>query len=217
MRRAIEPTGVFLDDWGFIPARATRSPTALAETEAVALFPARGAAPACFDTWLGVTGALHDDAVLARCHAFARGRRAEDLALVYVHRGHGPRFRTPVLLGLLAAIPRFGSVQSLRAAGHDLPLEALLLAIGSLGGARFCLVLNDTVERLALSGDADANTPGVSHLSLSCDGGRNRLSRIAVDEAETNPARPLACPIAVSDAFGRKAVLTLTEVHHDFD
>lgn len=209
MTRAIEPADVYVDAWGAIPASAVPCSAEMPVPEAATLFDAP--CPAGLDAYLP-DGAVHERAVIELCRGFALGRPTEDVALVYVHRGYQPRFRTPILLALLAEIPSFASVQSVRAPTQDLPLEALLLALASIAGARSCLVIDDRSQRLAPAGTKpDPQESGVRHLSLSRGNGRYRLVRIASEAAE----RPQLCPIAVSDAFGRKVNIQLDEVRHD--
>jgi hypothetical protein len=98
----------------------------------------------------------HDPEVVRRLRALINAADPMDCAVIYVHRGYQPRYRTPLFQSLLSQLPKIGGQYSHRCADDTLPQEAYALIISCLTQFRDVIVVWDKVDRLLPAGGPDA-------------------------------------------------------------
>lgn len=90
----------------------------------------------------------HDPEVIRRLRALISATDPQDCAIVYVHRGYQPRYRTPLFQSLLSQLPNLGGHFSHRCADASLPPEVYALIVSSLSQFTDVIVVWDKVDRL---------------------------------------------------------------------
>lgn len=91
---------------------------------------------------------LHAPELVRRLRGLIAACDPKDCAIIYVHRGYQPRYRTPLFQSLLSQLPSVGGHFSHRSADNDLPAEVYSLILSSLTQFRDVLVVWDKVDRL---------------------------------------------------------------------
>ena len=115
----------------------------------------------------------HDPEVVRRLRALINAGDPMDCAVVYVHRGYQPRYRTPLFQSLLSQLPRVGDQYSHRCADDALPQEVYALIVSCLSQFTDVIVVWDKVDRLLPAGSPDAapaNGPLTQIYSVQSDG-----------------------------------------------
>lgn len=101
---------------------------------------------------------LHDPELIRRLRGLIGACDPQDCAIIYVHRGYQPRYRTPLFQSLLAQLPRVGGQFSHRCADHDLPQEVFALILSSLTQFRDVILVWDKTDRLLAAGNTPSDT-----------------------------------------------------------
>lgn len=90
----------------------------------------------------------HDPEVVRRLRALIAASDPQDCAIVYVHRGYQPRYRTPLFQSLLSQLPSVGGHYSHRCSDDALPPEVYALIVSCLSQFTDVIVVWDKVDRL---------------------------------------------------------------------
>lgn len=145
---------------------------------------------------------LHDPQVVAYLRALLNDCDPELTALIYVHRGYQPQYRTPLLQSLLSQLPELGAHFSHRCAEDLLPEEVGSLIASLLTTYRDVVVLWDRHDRLLPTHRSKASYPGAPLtrvLAFQTSADRSIWQRAVVDFLA--PPADHAAPCAAHSNF----------------
>ena len=139
---------------------------------------------------------LHSRETVALCRRVL-ARTGTALSLVYAHRGYRYEWKTPLLQSLLAMLGPGVHAHGLRVEQDDLPLDLVLLAIGTLDRCERCLIVQDNTPRVGAEEVVAAST--MPYLALSTQPGRWAIEAIVVGDDIGDRSSPV--PTLTLDQF----------------